>query len=253
MAGDYFDQISQKEIDWLKQRWACFTGSEIDRLTATGTRPMTAEELKARPKGDVKKTTGTFWGKTALTYIEEVATEAVSQFNTQGAFENRAMRNGKMNEPVSFAQLEHRLGTKKGLLVYHGGEDPMFAKYTHDSGVSPDVRAVKKDGSTSFGAELKNPDTKQHFYYLRKVRTQAQLKEERPDYYGQCQMAMMTFKCDLWLFVSFNENMLHFSDRLHIVEIKPDKPYQYNLDARIKLGSKEKDNLIKELEQTRLK
>jgi hypothetical protein len=248
---EYFDQISQKEIDWLKARWAHFTGSQADRLMHTGIRPMTKEELKSRPPGNKNKTLPSLWGKTAITYIEEVATECVSEFNMDGGFENRAMRKGKLNEPISFKELENRLRLRKGILHYHGGDDPQFFEYSSYFGVSPDIRAVTPKGKTSFGAELKNPDTKQHFLYLLHANTGDKLKLYHPEYYGQCQSCCMKFETDHWLFVSFNEHMKNYADRMLIVEVKADKQYITNLDLRLKMANKEKEKMIQLLETRR--
>lgn len=256
---NYFDGLGEKEINWLKSKWGFFSASQIDNLTKKGRRPMTPEELKARPQGSKLTTVETVFGDAALSYIHKVATERLTEFDVnEENFESRSMRRGKLNEPISFFNLNKRLGFEgKNVLEYYGGDNPIFTMFDEYSGVSPDVLAIrdrkKKEliGNVSFGVELKNPDPKQHVYYLAHVRTPKELQAEIPFHYGQVQKAMMTYKTDLWLWASFNERMKNFADRLLIVEVPADKSYQLNLLMRLKMAEKELDDYIERITRRR--
>ncbi len=210
---------------WKLAKWGNFSASEMSKLLSKGTGSET-------------------FGVGARTYINKIARQAYTTFNEEDEVETKAMKDGKMREPVSFAFLEKLLGFNG--LIYYGGGNPIFHHYCPDSGCSPDVIAPIDANTVSFGAELKNPTGDVHMEYLRKIKDQYDLKKESEIYYCQSQFSLMAYKCDLWLWCSHNE-YFPFKDRMLIVEVKPDKSYQANLDIRLKMAIKERNRLIEEL------
>lgn len=218
-----------KEDAWLRMKWGMLSASEIDVLM------IQAKE-------------GLF-GQGALTYIERVARETYTAFNTDENVETFAMKKGKVKEALAFAHYFRLMG-RMPQLEYFGGGNPYFKKYSEGSGASPDCVAWidKEKELVSFGAEFKCPDSKTHWRYLLKIKDQWDLKKESGDYYGQCQHNMMTFKTDLWHWTSYNEHY-PFEDQMLIVEVKADKDYQTKLDLRIKQAEKEKWKLVAAMKQ----
>lgn len=215
------------EEAWKVKKWGKFSASEIDVLSV-------------QPKNGV-------FSDGAMTYIEDVAREAYTIFNDDDNVETYAMKKGKMKESQSYGHYRRLMGDFAGL-EYFGGGNPYFEQYCADSGASPDCVAWinKAEKIASFGAELKNPNAKTHWEYLRTIKDQIDLKMSNRKYYGQVQFNMMTFKVDLWHWCSYNE-YFPFKDQMLILEVKADKVYQSNLAIRLKMAVKKKWELIEEM------
>lgn len=225
--------IEQAE-QWKLDKWGKFSASEEWKLMAKGTM-------------DKKTLTIPMFSEGGMTYIGEVAREAYTLYNEEDNGESFAMRNGKAKEHISFGWLINKV-LKTDVLTYYGNLNPIFQLYTADSGTSPDSVAWKDyaAGIASFGAELKNPTAKVHMEYLMTIKDQQDLKAKCLNYYTQVQKAMMTFKTDLWLWCSHNEYFPE-KDRMLIIEVKADKNFQNDLDARIAAATKEKYKIIEQL------
>jgi len=209
---------------WKQAKWGRFSASQIFHLMLPG-------------KSDTFSVGG-------YTYIENVAREAYTIYNEEEMVESFAMKMGKVREPQSYAHLRNLIGFDG--LTYHGGDNPVFDLYCSDSGVSPDCKAILPDGTVSFGAELKNPTGKTHMFYLRNVKDQWDLKRISEEYYAQVQMALLKYKCEHWLWCSYNE-YFPFKDQMLLIEVKADKSYQSNMDIRIKMAVKKKYAILEEL------
>lgn len=210
---------------WKRKKWGKFSASQEYHLMVPG------------KNGEVFSTGG-------LTYIENVAREAYTNYNEEEMVESYAMKMGKIREPQSYGHLRRLLGFDG--LQYYGGDNPVFDLYCPDSGVSPDCKAILPDGTVSFGAELKNPTGKTHMFYLRNIKDQWDLKKISDEYYAQVQKALLTYKCDHWLWTSHNE-YFPFKDQMLIIEVKADKQYLQNMDVRIKMAVKKKYEIMEEL------
>lgn len=208
---------------WLLDKWGCFSASEMYKLLSKGV--------------------GEMFGKGAKTYIEEVAIEAYTMFNTDENVETYAMKMGKIREAESFYYYVRLLGIE--FMKYFGGDNPVFKKYCEDSGCSPDSLAEKTDGTVSFGAEFKNNQRKQHFTDLRTIKDADDLKKEHIDDYTQCQFSMMCYKTDLWHWCSYNEYFPE-KDKMLIIEVKEDKSFQDNLIVRLAMAKKIKYRIIEQ-------
>lgn len=231
IAVDRITDTSQVDA-WRVSRWGKFTASEIHRLTLPG-------------KEDKKTGYKELFSPGGITYIEEVATEAFTLYNERDTqFETQAMRNGKHDEWLAFSHLYKFMNFKE--LEYYGGANPIFEHYCPDSGASPDSLA-RANGKVSFGAELKCPTSKIHFFYLRKIRNVEQLKQQCYEHWCQIQFGMLTFKCEHWLWCSFNE-FFPGQKKMVIIEVPFDKAWADNMEIRLKQAVKMKYQFIQEAE-----
>ena len=98
----------------------------------------------------------------------------------------------------------------------------------------------------SFGCELKNPSSAVHMEYLLTIKDSQDLKKESIEYYTQCQFAMMTFKTDLWHWCSHNE-YFRGNDRMLIIEVPADKNFQADLEVKLGMAIKKKNEFIEQL------
>lgn len=231
MNGTYFDIDKQyiaddADAEWRKKKWGCFSASEIDNLMTPGK--------------------GTTFSDGGMAYIERIAREAYTLFNDSENGMSFAMKAGKKKEAEAFGYYRKLFGIDT--FEYYGGGNPYFEKYTEDSGASPDCILWKDKVAkiVSFGCEIKCPTSKIHFDYIRKIKTQFDLKQMNSQYYGQCQFNLMTFNADLWHWCSYNE-YYPIKHRMKILEVIPDKNYQNNLKVRIAMATKEKYRILEEL------
>lgn len=228
----YFDidkeyKKNELEDEWRKVKWGKFSASEIDNLMSPGK--------------------GVTFGQGAETYIERIAREAYTLFNDSENNETFAMKQGKKKEAEAFSFYRKMMGIDQEF-EYYGGGNPYFEHYCQDSGSSPDCLLWKDKPNkiVSFGSEFKCPTSKIHWDYIRNIKTQFDLKQISPQYYGQCQFGMMTFNTDLWHWCSYNE-YYPVRTRMNIVEIAADKTYQSNLKVRIKMAVKMKYDLLAQM------
>jgi len=225
--------INDQETNlWLEEKWGKMSGSQLFHIMVPG------KEYKLFSPG-------------GLTYIENVARERFTRFNTDENVETYAMKMGKVNEAQSFYAISKKLGFNG--LTYHGGGNPVFELYNGYGdplfdgrwGVSPDSSAITSGGKCSFGMELKNPKQATHLFYLRNVRDQWDLKKVSLEYYTQTQASMMAMDCDLWLWGSYNEYFPE-AQQARVIECAPDKNFQADLKIRAKQAIRLIDQLVEE-------
>ena len=214
------------EEQWLLKRWGTFSASQIHKILSKGV--------------------GEMFGAGAKSYIEEVAIESYTMFSMDENVESYAMKMGKVNEAACFGEYARLLNLPG--MVYYGGSNPVFKEFDKDSGCSPDAVLpidASNESIISFGAEFKNNQRKQHFKDLRLIADQYDIKKEHIDDYSQCQFSMMCYKVDLWHWVSRNE-YFPAKDRMLIIEMKEDKPFQDNLQVRLMMAQKVKRRIIEQ-------
>lgn len=216
-----------KEEQWLLKKWGCFSASEMYKLLSKGT--------------------GEMFGTGAKTYIEEVAIQAYTLFNTEENVETYAMKKGKMKEADSFGYYRNLFAGSNVFdhIEYYGGDNPIFEKYNEHSGCSPDSLAFGKKNKVMFGAEFKNNQRKAHFTDLRRISDHFDLKRDHLDDYTQCQFSMMCYNVDLWHWNSYNEYFPD-SDKLLIIEVPKDKIFQDNLEIRLQMAIKIRNRIIEQ-------
>jgi len=212
------------EEQWLLEKWGCFSASEMHKLLSKGV--------------------GEMFGVGAKTYIEEVAIEGYTLFSMEENVETQSMRNGKMKEAECAGYYARMLNIDQ-YFEYFGGGNPVFKKYCPDSGCSPDGLVKLPDGIVSFGSEFKNNQRKQHFRDLRLIKDQFDLKNQHIDDYTQCQFSMMCYKTNLWHWCSYNE-YFPARDKMLIIEVAEDKPFQDNLQVRLMMAKKIKHRIIEQ-------
>jgi hypothetical protein len=187
--------MKQGSIEWHEKKLGKFSASEIHKLM-----------------GKTKIT------QTGETYILEKVTEELTglwnEINTP------AVEWGKRLEPWA---ADHYSKVFKVELL-----SPAWKKYNDHSGVSPDrlIKGKKK------GAEFKCPFNRiNHTKYLL-LRTQAELKALKPEYYYQIQMCMLAYKFDVWDFVSYHPEF-NGANKMFVMEIKKDEADQLLIKQRI--------------------
>lgn len=209
---------------WMTDKWAMFSGSNIHKLN-----------------GPADKGGGMF-GTGAMTYIREIASQANSRFSERAFRQSYSMMMGSINEPQAFGHLYKELNEPEEL-IYYGEAVPAFFKYNAHSGCSPDAVAWKDVDTltASFGVEFKCPEPETHFEYIIKINNEADLLKHKPEYWWQCQFATMVFKCDHWLWCSYDE----FSHTPMIcIEVEANKKVHQSLDLRISQAVIEKNKLL---------
>jgi hypothetical protein len=216
---------SLKDLEWLKEKWGCFSASEMFKLLSDG-------------KGEM-------FGVGAKTYIEEVAIEAYTMFNQDENVSTWSMEKGKMKEFESHQY--HKNTYLMGLpnIIYCGGGNPVFKKYNEYSGCSPDSIINRPNGEIMFGAEYKNNGSKQHFRDLRLIDTSKDLLTQHKDDYTQVQFSMMCYGVDLWHWCSYNEYFPE-NDKMLLIECEQDKQFQDNLDIRLSMAIKIRNRIIEQ-------
>lgn len=214
------------ESEWRRAKWGCFSASEIDNLMTPG-------------KGETFSPGG-------IAYIERIARESYTAFNDSENGMSYAMKMGKRKESEAFQYYKRMMGIDD--FEYYGGGNPYFEKYTEHAGASPDCILWKDKPKkiVSFGGEFKCPTSKIHWDYIRNLKTQFDLRQMNPQYYGQCQMNLLTFKAELWHWCSYNEYYPP-KHRMFFLEVVPDKTYQSNLKIRIQMATKRKLELLEEM------
>lgn len=221
---------------WRELKWGKFSASEEWKLTIGG-------------KAEKGCLTRPMFGDGAMTYIKKVARQTFTMYNDEDQPMTYAMKLGVAKEPIAFAELSRQLG--KNDLMYYGGNNPRFDLFTKDSGTSPDCVSWLDEGlkKAKYGAELKNPSGDTHMHYLLNIKDSATLKVESIEYYTQVQKAMLTYGCDMWIWCSHNE-FFPPAQKLLLIEVKADKNFQNDLEARIASATNEKKRFLDQLKNS---
>lgn len=181
---DVIRQSSQNSIAWDKVRLGRFTGSGLGKLFT-------------EPRSKADKDAGN-WSQTAISYIEEKATEIVTG-EACGEFSSKATDWGNEWEEHAIRELAKALHVKDDDLTLK----PHFVMYGDYSGASPDC--YMRIAGDRVGGEVKCPfNPSVHTWRLRNVTSAEQLKDEEPDYYWQVQANMFFGKIPLWYFASYD-------------------------------------------------
>lgn len=205
-APKYADQGSEY---WEKIRAGRFTSSEISKIMECGTRPMTSEELKARPKtGKGSKTTTapdpSKMSEKGLTYIRQKVSEVLTGQPKASAYAYPLVY-GKETEPQAVEYFE----AVTGLVC----EEVGFQTFGDHAGGSPD-RLIGDDA----GLEIKCPYQPENQVGYLLLTDHYDLKREHPDYYWQCVSLMFFTGRNTWHFCTFDPRMLDDKHKMtHII------------------------------------
>lgn len=210
--------IEQGTSAWKKSRIGYFTGSRISELMVSG------------------KKKGEMFGKTALSYIYEIAAERdllPAYLDDDYLFEiydkyinnsNKYMDFGRENE--SFAIERYELATGYHCEEVESLRHPSIKWFS----ASPD-RIVSINKRQKIVAEVKCPTPKTFIEYKQCIHDNESLKAVEPKYYYQMQAEMMCARKDKADFIAFCPFL---KNNIHIVRIKADKDVQKEIGKRIK-------------------
>lgn len=170
--------IQQNTAEWLKARLGNFTASAVHQLMQSG-----------RGKDEL-------FGKTALTYIREVAAERdllpayieddilFEVYTQQTSFSNKATEWGHETEPLAAERYALLTGfdTEECGIFAH----PSVERFS----ASPDRIATDPRSGAQVVVEIKCPSPKTFVEYRECIHDAAELKAVRPEYYWQVQAEM---------------------------------------------------------------
>lgn len=189
--------IQQGSEEWDAIRLGRFTSSEFHKLMECGKRPMTPDELAARPKKGVgSKTTlvpdPSKMSDKGITYIRKKVWETLAAQPLPEAYAYPLVW-GKENEPLAVEYFEN----KYGLETYSVG----FQVFSDHAGGSPD-RLI----GTEEGLEIKCPSSDEQIDYLM-MTDHWDLKRNYPEHYWQCVSLMLFTNRKRWRFCTFDSRM----------------------------------------------
>lgn len=215
-----------KRDDWHRRRWARFSASESYKLLVPGKDQM--------------------FGPGAWTYIKQKALEMTTKMVERPELEEaKSILHGRANEYPAYLEYKHQ--TRNHSITYLGDDNPMFYPYkplAEEAGGTPDCANITDTGLIDFGVEIKCPKNPMNHFDRLVWRDQWDVKENYILCYTQIQMLMMCTGALEWHFVSYDDRQLVRSKRIKIIEVKPEKKFQDNLEMRIRQAIKEKYRLI---------
>lgn len=215
--------IEQGSDEWDAIRLTRFTSSEWHKLMECGKRPMTKEELAARPKtGKGSATTQvpdpSKMSATGLKYIRKKVWETLTGKQLPQAYAF-PLDYGKETEPEAVMYFEEKFN----LLTQEVG----FQVFGDHAGGSPD-RLIGEDE----GLEIKCPSSDEQIDYLL-LNDHHDLKRNYPEYYWQCVSLMLFTNRKKWHFCTYDPRMVLADHRMTHIEIEYDK-VEEDIDAVIK-------------------
>lgn len=218
------DQLDVKD-KWFLERHGKFTASEIGKLLSKGA--------------------GTkMFGQGALTYIKQKAIEKMTVLWERPELEAvKSLLHGKAHELPAYEMYKRE--TKNYSMRYFGSDTPLFLAHDDDSGGSPDGLMGQSD-KIYCGLELKCPKNSHiHWdYYL--MKDQWDLREYNADYYAQIQFLLRITCAEEFHFCSFDDRFIDPNKKIKIIPVLPDKKFQDNLDIRLQMAVKMRNEIIAE-------
>lgn len=230
--------------EWKAARRGLFTSSEISRLMQNGSRPMTEDELNARPKsGKGSKTTTIededILSEGALTYIREKIAEILAE--PKPDFMSWEMERGKEEEPKAVLRFAEWLGfdINDPEYLYAGVADPIFYKMANIAGGTPDMVLPEAI------AEIKCPNSTTHLQYL--VLNADTFRLAEPDYWIQMQCNMIFCERPKCYFISYDDRFKDEQLKMKVIEIEADYDYQEKVVKKLALAKSTMDGMIQQL------
>lgn len=215
---------SIEEMEWLAMRAGMFTGSEISKI------------MPAPSGRNYKKNLREIDG--AMTYIKTKLAERLT-LETKEVVDFKQATWGKELEPKGVAAFEKATGLKG---IHYGVANPKFFPYGEYAGCSPDWET----GEGGEGSDIKCPyNTSEHITNLL-IRSAAEYKEERWEYYCQAQMSIKIRNWSKFSAVSYDPRPIEPNLRLKVLPIYPDE--QWMKDFKLRLASA--IEILEEMRQT---
>ena len=214
---------------WHLSRWAKFTASENYKLLIGGSK-------------------GETFGGGAMTYIKEKVLQMTTHYWDRPELDEvKSLLHGKMYEFPAYQATVQQTGYTG--LIYMGEDNPLFLEYEAlqgESGGSPDSIRLSDSATVEIVAELKCPKNPMYHFERLKWRDQWDLKEGYASCYCQIQNLMLITGAPLGLFTSFDDRQKRPEKKAKIIEVKPDRKFQDNLDLRLRMAVKEKYRIYDE-------
>lgn len=251
--------LTVERDEWLACKKGRFSSSDCFRLFSKGYRPMTQDELNARPKRINKNgeesarfeggtTVEVLFGDPALNYIREKIDELISG-NPNGLEEKYPSSSefkqtewGNSNEFDGLRRFEVVTGKS---LIFYGGGAPRFFPYGDYAGCSPDAEIV---GESAL-CEMKCPyNTDVHTRRLL-YKTVDEFKENEWKEYCQCQCQMKITGADFCYFCSFDPRKTYMAQQMKIIKIKADIDWQNDFDLRLTEAVKVMKTMLQDTEK----
>lgn len=208
---------------WFLDRHGKFTASEIGKLLSKGTGVN-------------------MFGTGALSYIKAKAIEKMTDLWERPEMEGvKSILHGKMYEAPAFEM--YKMATKNYSMRYFGTDEPLFLEYDKDSGGSPDGLMGQGD-KIHLGLELKCPKNSHIHLDYYQFKNQYDLADYNQDYYAQLQFLLMITQAELFHFCSFDDRFKAPKMKIKVIEVRPDRKFQDNLEIRLKMAVKERDNIV---------
>lgn len=203
----YSDQGSEQ---WHELRVGRFTSSEWWKIMECGFRPMTPQELAARPKsGKGSKVTRvpdpSTMGAKGITYIHQKVAEVLTGRPKPESYAYPLVY-GKETEPEAVEFYEKKFGIET--------EKVGFQPYTDHAGGSPD-RLIGNKG----GLEIKCPFSSENQVEYLMMTDRFDLKANNPDYYWQVVTLLLFTGREWWDIGFFDPRMKDDRHKLHVLRI----------------------------------
>ncbi len=221
--------MEQNTNEWLKARHGNFTASAIHQLMCRGRRK---EER---------------FGKTALSYIYEVAAERdilpiylsddelFDVYTKQTTVSSKAIEWGHDTEPIAAERYALRTGFDVAEVgIFYHPDVPHFS-------ASPDRIATDPKSGTQRVVEIKCPSTRRFMEYRSTIHEAASLEAVCPEYYWQIQAELACTGLGEAHFVAFCPFLQH---NLHIVPISADEAAIKYMVERVEEANKYIDDNI---------
>lgn len=217
------------------------TASQVSRLLADPTRPMTKDELEQWKIDNPKSKATTMKDENmlsdgAITYCFEIASEICTGLPIERVpFKETEW--GNENEPKAFARFAKEYPELNA--EYFGIENPQFfhlMDFEGFAGGSPDGLAK------NIVLEIKCPYNSAVHLKNCMISDNAGLESEHPDYYAQIQMNMMCTDSESGLFISYDPRQLY--KPLHVIHVLPDLAMQEKIRKKITLAKTFVSNIV---------
>ena len=215
------EEVKQRSADWMKVRRGKFTASEIWKLIGTGVKPSKFGENL------------TDWTDTAQNYILSKVAESFSDQDHE--LSTAEIRWGNEHEPEARAYYE---GIFKEEI-----EEVGFILWPKNinAGCSPDglVKEVR-------GIEIKCPYSLNSHMESFLIKSNADFKIYKPQYFWQVQSSMLFTGYTTWDFISYHP-FFKPERRITCIEILADQEAHVTLAQRIEAAVIVRDKIINEI------
>lgn len=210
-------ESEEKRAAWKIKRGKKFTSSKCSVL-------MTYEnDIDTFPKG-------------AMTYVEEVVIDILTDGKGKKEFKNDSMDRGSNTELEAIGRAELELGLK----FYATGDDQDFIELCSYFGGTPDG-LFNEDGLI----EVKCPDSKTHLFYLRNLKNAADLKKHCANYYWQIQGNFLATGRNIAYFISYDDRFTNPEHQILILKIERNDEDIEKLKKRLAMAERHKQQLLK--------